>query len=150
MGSSQNQKQDWEGTPKGKLANGLFKINMLGELISWESIRRGMKSEDRLRDDWADANHKLIYGERNSDMQNIDDDTGHIVLGDMSVTQTQPTPPPEGMSGLAKALIGASILVSGVGLGFGIPIVWEAFKAKSVTQPSGTDSDTQYQLRLGK
>lgn len=147
--SSEMPPESWNEAARRKLAATTMRLQAMGEMISWESIRRGMATEDRQRSRWLDANHKIIYGGDVTE-QTVDDDQGHLVLGDMSITQQapQPQPPPNG-SGVAKALLGAGLLASGVGIGIAAPLIVDAFLGKDAV-PAAENTDTQYELRLDK
>lgn len=149
--SSEQPRNSWNEAASRKLADTMLRLQAMGEMISWESIRRGMSTEDRAREKWLSDNHQAVYGQTMTE-QAIDDDQGHLVLGDMSITQSAPAapPPPSGSGWVIKALLGAGLLAAGVGLGVGAPIILDAFLNREAPAPPAGDADVQYSLSLDK
>lgn len=93
------------------------KIQVLPELIGWESIRRGMKVDDEFIRRTMEANHKLIYGE-SGEPAGREDEMGDIVLGDIRTEHHYPAPPapePKKSMGLLPKLAIAGAAALGLG-----------------------------------
>jgi len=120
------------------------KLESLGALIGWESIRRGLKAEDDLMQADAAAYHDTLHAGR-GDKGDQGGEMGHIVLGDMISNY-----PEKKMGGLVKAAIGAGLLGAGVGTGVGVPMLIDAIQKE---QPPPIVVPGQMQIRdwkLGK
>lgn len=104
----------WKEVLQGRWSEALGKVELMGQLIGWESIRRGLRTEDIIRDRWMRDNHAAIYGRESESGSGGSDDVGHLVLGDMTTTyQIQPK-----KSLLSKALpfvLTAALSIAGVG-----------------------------------
>ena len=98
------------------------KMESLGALIGWESIRRGLKAEDDLMQADAAAYHDALHAGR-SDKGDQGGDMGHIVLGDMVTNY-----PEKKTGGIVRAAIGAGLLSTGVGAGVGVPMLLDAIQ----------------------
>ena len=124
------------------------KLESLGALIGWESIRRGLKAEDDLMQADATAYHDTLHagrGDKGDQGGDQGGDMGHIVLGDMVTNY-----PEKKTSGIVRAAIGAGLLSTGVGAGVGVPMLIDAIQKE---QPPPIVVPGQMQIRdwkLGK
>ena len=131
-------------------ANDLDKATMLTALSTAQSIRDGLKWEDRIREATSRADHKLLYGENIAGGEDMGD---MIALGDIHLggqQPQQPQAPKQGLSGLAKAAGVAALLASGGGIGVLGNMALNPVVDKVIdTVPVGVDT-IEYGLDLGK
>lgn len=153
-----------ESPPKSlteRAAVALGKVQVLPELIAWESQRRGLKKEDDAIEENRKFYHKLLHGpaKPEGDDMKSEDDMGHIVLGDMKTEQhfhEAPKPvespivsAPKGMGLLGKlALTGLAAAGIGGPLGVGAWLVADAIRSKPapVVQPE-TKTETKIETK---
>jgi len=99
----------------GKPTEEVKSLQTLGKMLGWESIRRGLFREDDLAHRDALAYHKLLHGEQQVDSTSSTstegDGMGHIVLGNMTTTNTYPK---TALGMVAKAAIAAGLVGTGV------------------------------------
>lgn len=130
-------------------ATALGKLKVMGSMIGWESIRRGMRQEDEARQRWLRDNHRLLYGESGDAGEG--DDMGHLVLGDYKIEHHLPPPPPQQSSPLTTAAMIGMAALSGGGLAMAAPSIadWMTDDPPAVTQPSDPPAAPPAELNPG-
>ena len=143
--SHDSSNTNWKERSQERWASVLGKMYALGQLVGWESIRRGMAHEDELSYRHALANEASLHGKRVHRPE--PEEMGDIILGDR-IEQHYETQ--RGMGSLAKAGIAAALIGSGAGLSLALPLLVDALAdhtkpqspppAEVIIEP-GTDRD---------
>ncbi len=133
MGTSTDSSQNWRKNLDNKWTRA-FKF--LPQALGVESIRRTMKTEDDLSRRDALAYHELLDGDRGSSVNDESDDMGDIILGDVKTEYHYP-PQKKGIGALAKGVIAAGLVGTGIGAGVGIPMLVDALTRENpqIVQP---------------
>lgn len=135
---------------RGLLRKYLARIDGLGSLVSWESIRRGMRREDDLLHAVNVAQFQRACGATAPTAPTpAEDDMGDLILGDRVTNTTTTQPPPRG-SLLGPALAIGAGLVGGAGLLQAPAILQALTPASAMTAPEGKFRETAPILRPGK
>lgn len=140
----------WRESLQQKWATALAKTNQLMPMmVSWESIRRGMKTEDELRDAQLRAEFERAYGKEALG----DEDVGHMVLGDMKTEYHTHQQSPKKSNRLFPII--AAVALTAAGMQWGIPLVNKLLEEDKTPDPPKTtpkdpdDVSTNLGIKLG-
>ena len=139
---------NWKERAQERWATAIGKMHLMGQMVGWESIRRGMAHEDELAYRHALANVKVLQGGKAVGDPEAEE-MGDMILGDRVEQHYHVA---KGLGKLAKAGVAAALIGSGAWLTLGVPFLIDALTDSPTTGTPGVivEPGTDTDWRLGQ